>query len=116
MPYISNRSALALVPQQPFLDWVNGLADHEGPPVSLAEVTEDPEIYLIPPYEDDAQFSAICEDLWQDLFESQLEGWCTDETWWPQDRTLDIFFEWFKLMPFSVVEDLGDEDMEFEDD
>jgi len=41
----------------------------------------------------------------KELFESELEGWYTDETLWPQKRTKKIFDEWFDVECHSVLID-----------
>ena len=35
-----------------------------------------------------------------------LEGWVTDESLWPADRTRELFDEWFEVQITSVIEDL----------
>lgn len=42
----------------------------------------------------------------QDLFEAELEGWYTDPTLWPQDRTFRLFQTWFDVECHSVVVDM----------
>ena len=39
------------------------------------------------------------------LFESELEGWYTDESLWPKKRDLKTFNEWFEVECHSVVLD-----------
>ena len=39
------------------------------------------------------------------LFEAELEGWYTDETLWPQKRTLKLFHQWFEVECHTVIED-----------
>ena len=35
-----------------------------------------------------------------------LKGWVTDETFWPQDRSLEMLPEWFEIQMASMVQDL----------
>ncbi len=42
------------------------------------------------------------------LFEMQLDGWHTDESAWPRNRTFAMFREWFSIEFHSVVEDMCD--------
>ena len=39
--------------------------------------------------------------------ENELRGWYTDESLWPQDRTLDLFRSWFRIEPTSLVHDVA---------
>ncbi len=46
------------------------------------------------------------EEFWPILFEAMLEGWVRDEAFWPKDRTLEMFQEWFEIQMCSIVQDL----------
>jgi hypothetical protein len=39
--------------------------------------------------------------------QEQLDGWYTDESVWPKDRTLKVFQQWFECRLHSVVLDTG---------
>jgi hypothetical protein len=49
------------------------------------------------------------------VFELELDGWHTDESVWPQNRTLAMFKEWFHIELHSIVEDLVDDEIVDED-
>jgi len=97
-----NRGVLIVRPRQPYLDWAAGLDDSGLVPDPDDERT----IYLIPYYEDDEQAWDILQEVYAEVFERELEGWHTDETAWPQDRSFAMFQEWFDIEFHSVVEDL----------
>lgn len=104
-----NRSCLLVRAKQPFLDWLHSLPDDDGSYLTLEEINEDAQVYLLPDAElvDDAQsliraFSPI-------VFELELEGWWTEESDWPQDRSYEIFSQWFEVSLRSLVHDLVDE-------
>lgn len=44
---------------------------------------------------------------WKMFFESFLGEWYTVESWWPQQRTLKMFKEWFDVQYHSMVWDLA---------
>ena len=54
------------------------------------------------------------EEFWPVLFEAMLEGWVTDEACWPENRTSEMFWEWFEVQMISLVQDLHlDETLEY---
>jgi len=67
----------------------------------------EPHVYLLPEYEDPASQQEVLEEFWLNLFEAMLEGWVRDEAFWPKDRTLGMFQEWFEIQMCSIVQDLG---------
>jgi hypothetical protein len=84
-----NRSAVAIRPKQPFLDWLKSVEELSLQNMKLSQLEKT--LYLVPDYEDpkdaDKVLSLVCEEI----FCRELEGWYTDETTWPQDRGLAVF-------------------------
>ena len=66
----------------------------------------EPRVFLLPEYEDPTAQKEGLEQSWPDLFDAMLEGWVTNEAFWPKDRTLGMFREWFEIQMSSVVQDL----------
>lgn len=100
-----NRGAVILRYKDPFVKWIKE-ADpvKDSPEISLASANEDRTVYLIT----DGDAENI--DRWIRgnhgvLFESELEGWYTDESLWPKKRDLKTFKEWFEVECYSVVLD-----------
>lgn len=109
-----NRAVLILRPAQPFLDWAGTLDDSGLVPSADGEQT----VYLVPQFEDDAEFDEVLRSVFAELFERELFGWHTVEEDWPQNRTLELFREWFTIEYHTVIEDLCSDpilDDEFED-
>lgn len=102
-----NRAAVIARPKQPYLDWAKGLDDSGLAPDADGEQT----VYLIPEYWDDDEAWAMLERIYSIIFESELQGWCTDETTWPTPRDFAMFKEWFAIELHSVVEDLVDDEI-----
>ena len=101
-----NRSAITLKPKRPFLEWSKH-DDAEGLAESVFEALhEEPNVYLLPEYEDASSQQELLKEFWPGLFEAMLEGWVTDEACWPRNRTFEMFQEWFEIQMTSVVEDL----------
>jgi hypothetical protein len=109
MPYVPNRSAFVLIPEQPMLDWVRKVNDED---LDMDTLFGEAEVYLVPSFEQDDEMDAVLEQYWPEFFKTELRAWCRDETQWPAPRTLDLFLTWFKFTPFNGVHDLGEEPIE----
>ena len=55
--------------------------------------------------DDDHTFEAWLSENYIALFETELEGWYTDESLWPQDRSRAIFDSWFIVELNTVLVD-----------
>ena len=97
-----NRSAVMLTPRQAYLDWAAGLDDSGLVPSRDDEKT----IYLIPQYNDVVEAMEILARCYDTIFELELEGWHTDESAWPEERTFRKFRDWFDIEFHSEVKDL----------
>ncbi len=97
-----NRSAIVVRPRPPFVAWLNGV---ENDPVD-EESLRDHTVYLIPEFDSQSAYERTLNEVWQLIFENELEAWYTDENLWPQNRTLSLFEAWFSVEVHEVVEDL----------
>ena len=102
--YIINRSIAIIKPKQPFVDWANQLPDAECVS-SLDDFKLDCFAVLIPEYNTDEEAKGYINELYEDIFTEMLFGWCTEESWWPQDITKEMFWEWFEVDLHSMVID-----------
>ena len=109
-----NRTVVLLGPKQPFLDWLNDV-DPDDEPLTVEDVRDDNEVFLIPQFNDNSDSEKWVEKRWSFLFEHMLMGWIDDEAMWPQDRTLDMFREWFDIEIHTMAWDLSDEPLFVED-
>ena len=107
-----NRSALIVRPKQPFLDWALQLDDSGLTP----DVDGEQTVYLIPEVDDEAGLEKLLKSIFPEIFERELMSWDTEESSWPQRRTLSLFRQWFELEFHSGVEDLGDNEIENDED
>jgi hypothetical protein len=107
-----NRGVLIVRPKQPYLDWAAQLDDSGVVPDPEGEAT----VYLTPEFESDDEAWEILEDVYAEVFERELDGWHTDESAWPHDRTFAMFKEWFDIELHSVVEDLCAFEIEDDED
>lgn len=51
----------------------------------------------------------MLKEGYAEIFERELYGWHTDESAWPQSRSLKMFREWFEIELHSVIEDIVDD-------
>ena len=99
-----NRGAVIVRPKQPYIDWADQLDDSDVLPSTEGEKT----VYLLPEYDDDLEALEILSQCYDIIFETELDGWHTDEAAWPEQRTFAMFREWFAFEFHSVVDDLCD--------
>lgn len=112
--YTINRSVVQLGPRQPFLDWLNDV-DPDEQALTLDDLREDNELFLIPQFSDNVDSEKWVEARWSFLFEHMLLGWIDDEELWPTNRTLDMFRKWFDIEIHTMVWDLADDPLLVED-
>lgn len=98
-----NRSAILVRPRQPYLDWAASLGDAD----LLPKADDERTVYLVPIFEDDEQADEVLDRCAETIFENELFGWHTEAADWPEDRSLEVFLEWFEVEMNSVVEDLS---------
>lgn len=110
-----NRSAVIVKPLRPYLEWTKR-DNAEGLAESVFEdLRKEPHVYLLPEYEDPTSQQKVLKEFLPILFEAMLEGWVRDEAFWPKDRTLGMFQEWFEIQMCSIVQDLDmDEPLELD--
>jgi len=109
-----NRTVILLGPRQPFLDWLNDV-DPDDEALTLEDLREDNEVFLIPQLSDNIDSKKWIEARWSFLFEHMLMGWIEDEALWPQSRTLDMFTKWFDIEIHTMAWDLADDPLFVED-
>lgn len=116
--YTVNRSIVIFRYKQPFLDWITGVEAAFGKTMTLDQLNEDGDGFLLPGegyVETKEEAVAWVEKRWSGFFENILEDWYTDPALWPKKRTLKMFREWFEIDYRSMVWDLAEMPMEVED-
>jgi hypothetical protein len=83
-----NRGVVRVRPKQPYLDWAAGLDDSGIVPNPN---NDEPTVYLIPSYGDEAEAWEILATLHPAIFENELYGWHTDDAAWPNSRDFAMF-------------------------
>jgi len=103
-----NRSAIVVKPKQPFLDWQHA-ADPTSHGITLFDVEREPAVYLIPECDTSEDLADVLRELCEEIFEEQLDGWYRVTSSWPQDRSYEVFCQWFDYRHHSMLFDLCDE-------
>jgi hypothetical protein len=111
-----NRGLIALLPKRPFLDWIKRV-DPNPPELTLEELRQEQDGYLVSQRTielvDDAQRWVYRR--WKIFFELRLNEWYTEESWWPENRSLKMFKQWFDIQYHPMLWDMSDETIEHED-
>jgi hypothetical protein len=66
-------------------------------------------LYHIPECDTNEELAEIVRELCEEIFEEQLQGWYTDTSTWPHNRSFDVFFPWFNYQHHSMLVDLCEE-------
>lgn len=106
---IVNRGYITITPNKPFWDWAN---EFESDMEFSVEDDIEPNIYLIT--EDFFEIEPIIEQNFKKIFKNELAMITEEEEAWPQDRTMEVFLEWFTLEIGSTVFDLEKSDLRVE--
>lgn len=86
------------------MDWANELPDAEWKS-SLDDFKTDCFALLITEYNTDEGAKRYIDNIYEDIFDELLFGLCTEESWSPQDRTNEMFWQWFEVELHSIVMD-----------
>lgn len=108
----ANRSALVVIPKEPFKEWAE--LYNEGTVESLSEHVNEKHVYLIEFFYKD-NFRDILSQYYEEIFESELSTWNYIEDEWPKDRSIDMFLEWFDVSLTNDIFDLEGDDIQLEE-
>jgi hypothetical protein len=99
-----NRSAIVLVPKQPYIDWSKAVFEDDV--AFNPEESDALPVFLGPEVNYVKEIHSFVDKHFAWFFEHWLESWCTDEALWPKRRTRRMFHEWFDVRAHSWVEDV----------
>ncbi|HEY5717352.1 MAG TPA: hypothetical protein VIS52_02600 [Motiliproteus sp.] len=107
-----NRSAIMVLPLQPYADWVNQLnpaisgLDH---PMELESHRREGRVYLVDEQEDALALETVVPECWRQIFENELAAWDEFADSWPGGLSEILFREWFEIQPLLLAFDLGED-------
>lgn len=102
------RCAMVLKPKKPFLDWLSQIDPESGE----FDILSDTDVYLLPDFETLEELEIWLADNYHNIFEDQLNNWYTDESLWVQNRTFQLFKEWFEYTLHTMVWDTLETDID----
>ena len=111
---VINRSSLIVRPKAAYIEWARSI-DEESSRFTAEDFQRERTVYLVEDLDDDRHAERLVRVIYDFLFETELEGWCTDESTWPPDRNYKMFREWFELEINTLVVDLVYGPIESED-
>ena len=92
---IINRSAIVVMPAQPFLGWLHRV-DVTSTKLTLADLRRETTIYLLPARENEEAARECLRDVRTEILEEQLDGWYRVQSAWPLQCDFDKFTQWFE--------------------
>ena len=95
-----NRCAIVLEPTEVYFEWTKRSPEGE----TQHELDWENTIYLIPDME--SGFESWLKRNYTAMFEHELDSWCTDESFWPENRSFKSFKKFFKVSFHSMVFDM----------
>lgn len=99
-----NRCAMVLEPTKAYLEWAKACPESD-PDLTLNELRQEGTAYLIPEVGEGPE--TWLKRNYAAMFEHELYAWCTDESFWPEDRSFKAFRKFFKVRFCSMVLDMG---------
>ncbi|MBV6467964.1 MAG: hypothetical protein DCC43_05185 [Candidatus Brocadia sp.] len=96
-----NRTVLILKPKQSFHDWLLSIEPGED----FRDGLKEGDVSLLPDYEEISQMQNWLKRNYDSIFTGQLNNWYTDDTLWPQNRTMKMFTDWFECSLFTKILD-----------
>jgi hypothetical protein len=99
------RTAIVIKPKQPFWDW---LISHDPDQDLPHFIIIDPEIYLLPDFEEIDEMKKWLKKHFDTIFCDQMNHWYTDTNLWVNNRTHKMFLEWFDISFHTMLWDTLD--------
>lgn len=102
-----NRSAFAVLPKAPFVDWANQQQDELNQPMTLVEHRAEGNVYLTDEFASEADIEQQLAGQFDAIFVNELAAWDEFGDHWPAPRTLELFLDWFDVQPQVMAVDLS---------
>ena len=106
---IVNRSFITIKPTQSFWNWANKFSEEME--FSANDSTEGT-VYLVE--EDFFDVEPILKKQYKKIFKNELSSIIEEEENWPEERTFELFLEWFHVDYGAIVVDLEKSDLQRE--
>ncbi|MBY0378811.1 MAG: hypothetical protein K2P99_00240 [Burkholderiales bacterium] len=91
---------------------MNGTFNDLPQKLTIESIRIDCNSYLIPEVEEIEDGVNFIDERCADLFAMELASWTEDESVWPQEFSLKMFWEWFDVEVYPTAIDLTDETLD----
>lgn len=108
--YFVDRTAVVLKPTEKFLNWLKS-ADSDMPDLTLAQIRTNCSVYLVPQFDEPEAVVSYFDERYQEIFAAEIAGWDVPQSEWPEDMSLQAFWEYFEVEIHDMVLDTDDADM-----
>ncbi|MCX6150862.1 MAG: hypothetical protein NTX22_10080 [Ignavibacteriales bacterium] len=100
--YALDRQLVVIKPKQPFYNWLKNINKRK---ISLEDIRGDCTAFLIPVSDNLSDAEKYIRSKFTEIFDMELSEWNIDEKLWPNDRTVEMFKEWFDVYFHSTIID-----------
>ena len=111
MKEITNRSALFVIPKEPYKEWAK--IYNESPIEDLNQRLNEKHVYLVEWFYEE-NIVDVLKPYYLEIFEYELLSWNGYKSEWPQNRSLELFLEWFDVKLCDGLYDLETEKIKSE--
>ena len=111
MKEITNRSALFVIPKEPYKEWAK--IYNESPIEDLNQRLNEKHVYLVEWFYEE-NIVDVLKPYYLEIFEYELLSWNGYKSEWPQNRSLELFLEWFDVKLCDDLYDLETEKIKSE--
>ena len=95
-----DRSAIMILPGEIYYQW--GRCVHRA---NSDFPYPEPELYLIPGFESQDEVTAFIKTFYDFFFQHELQKWEVDPSFWPVNRTYEMFRKWFDVTLIQTIKD-----------
>lgn len=102
IPGFTDRMSLVVIPKEKFISWAK-----------ISKVDQDhmilgPQCFLLIDWVIEDPIADIVEENYKNIFNMMLQRVTTDESLWPEKRSLTMFHDWFDFFKTDIAYDLED--------
>lgn len=101
-----DRIAAIIKPTQRMLEFLQSMPNAKED-LQLSQLRRDCTALLIPAFTGPKQAQQFIDRHYMGIFENELESWDVPQAFWPTDRSLEKFYEWFEVEFHSLVYDIS---------
>lgn len=103
------KFAIEIIPQKNFYDWLEKVQAHFVEPLHTdKDSSYNNSLYMVPS-EFAGHLDFFLKDHFDMIFVNELGAWIVQESLWPENRTLEMFKQWFAVKIFEFCWDLDEE-------